>query len=181
MQTLNELEDQWFGRAIDWSEPSTLQATGVHHGYRTAPATIESFHSEFAFLNIGTHVVASTRMLEGKQVRKVWWGMLEPGGFILPHIDKGPYYVRWHYPIEAAGFAWQLEGFVGSILRTLKAPSEPFAITHWEPHAVWNPSDKRRVHLIVELDELVPGINHDHDLELFDVLPMMEGLVDAAS
>lgn len=157
MQTLN----------VNWSEPSTLAGTGVHHGYRTAPGSEEDIDwvhldSEFS-LPVGT-------------IRKVWWGMLEPGGFILPHIDKGPYFVRWHYPIEPAGYVWQW----GNEPELLFEPSEPFEIAHWESHAVWNPPDKRRVHLIVELDELVDGVDHNHDLKMFPVFPEMQPLVDAA-
>jgi hypothetical protein len=146
MQTLN----------VDWSGASTLVGTGVHHGYRTAPADLQDLsvmdaippkYSEGIYSGFGP-----------SKVRKLWWGMLEPGGFILPHIDKGPYHVRWHYPVEPAGFVWQND--------LVTEPTEPFPITHWEPHAVWNPTNKRRIHLLVELDELVPDVDHNSPLTL---------------
>lgn len=145
MQTLNI-------KHVKWSQPSTYAVTGVHHGYRTAPGTIDD--------------LADLYGLDG--VVKVWWGMLDPGGFIVPHIDASPWFRRWHYPIEPAGFVWH-DG------ETLESPVEPFEIRHNEPHAVWNPTSKRRVHLIVETSERVPG---ESGLVLCPMIDEIQGLID---
>lgn len=74
---------------------------------------------------------------------RVWWAALEPGGFVVPHIDAGPpFYERWHFPIEPAGFFWE-DG-------VYYEPTEPFMVRHWLPHAVWNPTDRLRLHLMAE-------------------------------
>lgn len=123
---------------IDWSNPSTFEQTGVHHGYSSGHGPDPEWD--------GT-------------VTKAWYAKLDPGGFILPHIDRGPYYERWHIPVEPGGWYWdQEQGFI-------TAPTEPFQVRHWVPHCVANPGPKPRVHLIIETGvELgVP----DRDLELF--------------
>lgn len=140
-------------RLIEWSQPSTFKATGVHHLYRTAPATLDDLADMVGLVDVG----------------KVWFGMLEPGGFIIPHIDKSPWYRRFHYPIDPAGYIWQ-NGTV------LESPTEPFEIRHYEPHAVWNPTSRRRVHLIVETTEWLPGVS---DLVICDMLPEIRELIDA--
>jgi len=144
---------------VTWSQPSTYKLTGVHHGYRTAPANID----DLDLYSVDDRAV------------KAWWGMLEPGGFIVPHIDASPWFVRWHYPIEPAGYIWQL-GATGFDGVTVESPSEPFEIRHYEPHAVWNPGPARRVHLIIELSERVPG---DSGLVMCGMLPEIQELIDA--
>lgn len=138
-------------RAIQWSAPSEFSVVGVHHGYRTAPGTLD----DLGGLDVPSGVV------------RVWFGMLEPGGFIVPHIDKSPWFRRWHYPIEPAGYLWQN----GSVTE----PTELFEIRHHEPHAVWNPTEKRRVHLIVETEEQIPG---DSGLVLCDLIEVANELWD---
>lgn len=139
-------------RLISWSQPSTLEATGVHHLYRTAPGTIDDLADMVSLVDVS----------------KVWFGMLEPGGFIVPHVDASPWFRRFHYPIEPAGYVWH-NG------ETLESPSEPFEVVHYEPHAVWNPTNKRRVHMIVETVERIPG---DSSLVLCDMLPEIQELID---
>ncbi len=139
-------------RDIVWSQPSTYAANGVHEGYRTAPGTIDDLSDMVGLVG----------------VTKVWFGMLDPGGFIVPHIDASPWFRRWHYPLEAAGFVWH-NG------ETLESPSEPFEIIHYEPHAVWNPTNKRRIHMLVETDERIPG---DQGLVLCPMIPEIQGLID---
>lgn len=115
---------------MKWSQPSTYAQTGVHHGYSTMEHRGDSPIPDAV---------------------KVWWGRLEPGGFIVPHIDKSPWRRRWHYPVLPSGYVWDSDG-------TRAAPSEPFAMRHHEPHAVWVPPDQPpRLHLIAEFDDPVPG------------------------
>lgn len=139
-------------RDLAWSQPSTYSATGVHHGYRTAPGTIDDLADMVGLVG----------------VVKVWFGMLEPGGFIVPHIDASPWYRRWHYPLEPAGYVLQGD-------TVTESPSDPFEIFHYQPHAVWNPTDKRRVHMLVETDERIPG---ESNLVLCPMIAEIQGLID---
>lgn len=68
---------------------------------------------------------------------------IAPGGFIVPHIDRGPWRERWHVPICTSG-SW-----IGG---RQPAAGQPFQIIHWEPHDVWNPADQARVHLVIDRD-----------------------------
>jgi len=136
-------------KTVRFQNPSTYSVNGVHHGYRTATAAPQDTDHPDAI--------------------KVWWGCLDPGGFIVPHIDAGPYHRRWHYPTEPGGYVWN-NGV------TVESPTEPFEITHWEPHAVWNPGPTRRVHLIVETSEKVEG---ESGLVMCDMLPEIQELIDA--
>ena len=76
---------------------------------------------------------------------------------------------RWHYPIEPAGWVWQAN------LGFFEAPTEPFEMRHWEPHAVWNDDNTPRIHLIVEYDN--PIDHPDADLTLYPMLPEMDEVV----
>lgn len=120
-----------------WSLPSTLAGTGVHHGYRRvvltgdAAAPWRSVLARFA------------------PVRDAWLSWIDPGGFILEHTDRGPFYERWQLPIATAGTMTQ-DGLTGAA-----EDGVPFRVAHWSPHSVENPSDRPRVHLIVDRDVLV--------------------------
>ncbi len=143
----------------DWSLPSTLEATTVHHGYATAKASADDYLQT---------VFPDERPNYDPFVR-AWYAKLDPGGFILPHIDQGPWIERWHYPIQPAGYVWQEgEGVIES-------PLDMFPVKHWEPHAVWNPHHIARIHLIIEYDNEVD--EPTRDLEVFDPLPEMHDLV----
>lgn len=115
-----------------WSAPSTLARSGVHHGYSRAPAHPYLWGWVFAAFEAPVWLATLTK--------------LEPGGFILPHRDAGPYLERWQVPIITAG-SWG-DGFVPE-------PGAAHRVTHWEPHSVWNTSDTARVVLLVDLDREV--------------------------
>ena len=140
---------------MDWSLPSTLEATTVHHGYATAPADDLK--------------VLSVVGIMGGIPMKGWYAKLDPGGFILPHTDQGPWKQRWHYPIQPAGYVWQEDDGI------TEAPLDVFPVKHWRRHAVWNPHDIARIHLIVEYDNDID--EPFRDLEVFDPLPEMAELV----
>jgi hypothetical protein len=146
---------------MNYSAPSTYRGTNVHHGYATAKA------DPLELLDVYPEILAP----EGRWITKTWFGKLDPGGFIIPHIDQGPWTERWHYPIESAGWTWQQStGYV-------QAPTEPFPIRHWEPHAVWNDTDRPRVHLLVEYDN---SIDLPHSGLVFcDMLPEVQAMLDA--
>lgn len=117
----------------DWSLPSTIEGTGVHHGYRRS-VVVEG----------GRLVRPAWRevLVEFEPVWSAWLSMIEPGGFILPHVDGGPYRERWQIPISTAGTMNGVEAVDG----------EPFRVRQWEPHRVDNPTDRPRIHLVIDRD-----------------------------
>jgi hypothetical protein len=115
-----------------WGETSTLQQSGTHHGYRTASLIQPDGPQSLA------HIFQP--VLEAFQpVYQAWVSWLEPGGYILPHIDAGPYRERWQVPIIPGALNdWQSEAGVA------------FPVSHWEPHSVVNDTDRPRVHLVID-------------------------------
>jgi len=79
---------------------------------------------------------------EFEPVWTAWVALVPARGFIGPHIDEGPYHERWHVPIHPAGT------FDG---RPVEA-GVSFPVKHWEPHRVDNPSDRPRIHLVIDRD-----------------------------
>lgn len=69
---------------------------------------------------------------------------LDPGGYLLPHRDKGPYYTRTHIPLEPGGWYWDEE--VGAVQMELGV----HVVRHHLTHAVWNDTDHPRVHLVID-------------------------------
>lgn len=125
-----------------WSLASTFHDTGVHHGYRRVvlvSAGQRQPHAElFGFV-----------LDELAPVWDAWLSWIEPGGFIVPHCDAGPWWERWQVPIAAAG-DWHTES--GDFTpRT----GEAFPVQHWEPHAVTNRGDTPRIHLVVDRHHLL--------------------------
>jgi hypothetical protein len=78
-------------------------------------------------------------------VWSAWVSRIEPGGLIHPHIDQGPYRERWQIPIQPAGVMNGVEAVAGV----------PFRVNHWEPHSVENPTDRPRIHLVIDRDVIV--------------------------
>ncbi len=150
----------------DWTAPSTLEANSVHHGYATAKA------DSLEVLSVVGSVVFAGGANGGNPTRG-WYGKLDPGGFVLPHSDAGPWMERWHYPIQPAGYIWQEDGGI------VESPLDPFQVFHHRPHAIWNPHHIARVHLIVEYNNEID--EPYHALEMFDPLPEMQALVEAAA
>ena len=102
----------------------------------------------------------------------VWFAKLEPGGFAVPHIDAGkPFYERWHIPIVSAGFFWEDGSY-------FEAPSEPFRVRYWLPHAVWNPTDTTRIHLMVDRKVVPEEAPESSELILTDMIPEIQELID---
>ena len=148
----------------DWSLPSTYTTgTGVHHGYATAKAT--------------SLQVLSVVGPNGGIPVKGWYARLDPGGFILPHTDQGPWVERWHYPVSGRGYVWA-EWDDGKRHITLRYYDQ-YRMNHHKPHAVWNPYAEPRVVLIVEYDNAID--EPYRDLEVFDPLPEMVDLVQNAT
>lgn len=119
--------------ASAWGETSTLEQSGTHEGYRTLslvqPGRWQPHSEPFAFV---LHTFAP--------VYQAWLSWLKPGGYILPHVDAGPYYERWQVPIQPAGTMNDVAATAG----------ESFRVRHWEPHSVANESDRPRIHLVID-------------------------------
>ena len=145
---------------LAWSQPSTYsEGTGVHHGYSTAKADARSEWS----------VDIAAR----GEVSKAWYAKLDPGGFIIPHVDQGPWRERWHYPISGKGRVWQ-ESSAQSQLAIQYI--NPYRMNHHLPHAVWNTFDEPRIILIVEYDN--PVDQPTTDLILCDMIPEIQTMID---
>jgi hypothetical protein len=118
---------------------STIQATGVHHGYRQVTLVDSGIHRSAADL--------WRWVLDGfAPVRDAWLSCIDPGGFVLLHRDAAPYYERWQVPVQPAGWMEQ-DG------RQQEAQSGlPFRVEHWKPHSVRNDFARPRIHLVVDRD-----------------------------
>lgn len=143
-----------------FSQPSTYggPAGTVHHGYSTAKADLAAVRAEYS-------LVGPTN---------AWYAKLEPGGFIVPHIDKGPWWERWHIPVAGVGYCWQ-EGEIDEA--NFNPRTELYAIRHWEGHAVWNPFVEPRVILIVEYPRQIQ--RQATDLILEPMIPEVQVMIDA--
>lgn len=116
-----------------WSLPSTYDATGVHHGYRRVVLVAGGERLEVAepfgwLLN------------QYEPIAEAWLSWIDPGGFIVRHIDGGPYRERWQVPIAPGDFNG-----------TNAIAGVPFRVEHWEPHSVTN-TDQPRVHIVIDRD-----------------------------
>lgn len=153
-----------------YSQPSVYDGPAgcVHHGYSTAKADP---------LASPNNILAS-----GAEPINAWYAKLEPGGFIVPHIDQGPWRERWHYPISGQGYVWQEWGVdqwrrgIASVVM----PTDPYQMNHHRPHAVWNPLTnlpEPRVILIVEFDN--PVDQPTTDLIICPMIPQVQEMIDA--
>jgi hypothetical protein len=124
-------------RGGDWSLPSTFAQTGTQHGYRRLQLVDHGYFladaAPFAFV-----------FDEFAPIHISWISWIDPGGFIVPHHDRGPYYERWHVPIYSAGWTEQYDE------RMEPEDGVPLRVKHWLKHEVSNPSDRPRVHLIID-------------------------------
>lgn len=115
-----------------WGQASTLEQSGTHHGYRVLsliqPGRREPHADMFAFV-----------LDEFAPVHQAWLSSLEPDGFILPHLDAGPYHERWQVPIVA-----------GSLNGSQAVAGVAFRVQHWEPHSVTNEAGHSRVHIVID-------------------------------
>lgn len=119
-----------------WSEPSTVAATGVHHGYRSSQLVDAGRPRSTCFADV---------LAEFAPVYEAWVSWIDPGGFILLHCDAGPYRERWQVPISTAG-----GGPCGRAV-----DGQPFRVHQWEPHHVVNDTGRPRIHLVIDRDVIV--------------------------
>lgn len=120
---------------VEWSKPSTIEETGVHHGYRRNHADIRD---AFAWL-----------LSDFEPVKEAWISHIDPGGYIRLHRDAGPHYERWQIPIQPAG-TFTVDGVLID-----QQPGVPFQVEHWKWHEVCNDSNCSRIHLVVDRDVVV--------------------------
>lgn len=82
-------------------------------------------------------------------VRDAWLSWIEPGGYVVEHIDAGPHYERWQIPFSAAG------RMVVDDEPIAHEVGVPFRVEHHRWHRVENDSDEPRVSLVVDRDVVV--------------------------
>jgi hypothetical protein len=137
----------------------------VHHGYRRI-VLVEAGHLR--------PEAAPWRFVldELAPAHTAWLSWIEPGGFIVPHRDAGPWRERWQVPIQAAGDFHAGETFT-------PADGGAFRVTHWREHAVTNRTGRPRIHLVVDRDVWLdePAL----PFEVFAVPESMADLVSAVS
>lgn len=132
---------QALGRAHGWawSQPSTYRQTKVHHGYRRV-VLVESGERLSEAARFG---FALDRF---EPVHTAWLSWIDPGGFVVPHSDAGPWRERWQIPIRAYGWFHQ------NGVRFEPKDGQPFPVTHWREHYLGNPTAHPRIHLVLDRD-----------------------------
>lgn len=137
---------------MTFSASSTIEATGVHHGYAVTPIVkagrLQPAHNDYP--ELGWALIGAWSATVSK---------LSPGGFLLPHIDKGPYRDRFHVPISPAGWYWAPD--TGPVRM---ADYRMYEIRHDQPHCVWNDQDRDRITLVVDIGP----IRGDGPFQLFE-------------
>ncbi len=148
-----------------YSQPSVYggAAGRVHHGYSTAP----------------TDLIDAARHMTGFHLlpAEAWYAKLDPRGFIVPHVDQGPWRERWHYPISGVGEVWQQWDDSDEPYASSVRYDTPYRMNHHQPHAVWNPTDEPRIVLIVEFDN--PVEQPTTDLIISPMIPEVQEMIDA--
>lgn len=122
------------------SIPSRVADNGVHDRYATTTLVKNGIHQPAATLY--------EEWLTG-DVRWAVLSELEPGGYLLPHRDKGPWRHRVQVPIEPGGWYWDLAQ--GTI--AFPEPDVEYQVNHHLPHAVWNDTSWTRIHLVIDRGE----------------------------
>lgn len=142
-----------------WSLPSAYAETRVHHGYRRVvlvSAGRPQDHAHpfgFVFDHLGP-------------VREAWLSWIEPGGFIAPHRDAGPWRERWQVPVCAAG-QWHTADVY------TPTAGHAFQVEHWARHAVVNPTGFPRIHIVIDRDVWI-----DRPPQPFTVYPIPHDMTD---
>lgn len=123
------------------SQPSDITKVGAHHGYRQCMVVVNGTIVEPRFAEMLEHL---------QPVRTAWLSWIEPGGYVVEHIDAGPFYERWQVPLSEAGALYQ-DGE--------PVPHEvgvPFRVHHDRWHSVDNRAGSEpRVSLVVDRDVIV--------------------------
>jgi hypothetical protein len=122
-----------------WSNPSTFSDTQVHHGYRQVTVVLG-----------GVLAVPALGWLveQFAPVTSAWLSRIEPGGFIVEHVDAGPYLERWQVPFTEGGTLFDNGNPV------THAVGVPFRVRQYDWHSVRNESLADRIALVI--DRAVP-------------------------
>jgi hypothetical protein len=144
-----------------WSLPSTYRETKVHHGYRRVVLVSAGIVQPAA-------LPFADALTEFAPVREAWLSSIEPGGFIVPHRDAGPWLERWQVPIQASG------------LFDDRRPEDGvcFQVEHWKRHSVWNDGDQPRIHIVIDRD--MPLNLPAEPFELYPVPEKFAPMIEAA-
>lgn len=146
---------------VAWSLPSSYLVTGVHHGYRRV--TLVDAGRPWPIAELFDFVLEAFA-----PIHDAWLSWIDPGGFIVPHRDAGPWRERWQVSVIAAGEFHGAETFVPT-------GGHAFPVEHWNPHAVANTTEHPRVHLVLDRDVWL-----DRPVEPFTIYPVpahMTGMV----
>ena len=127
--------------AVDhlWSAASDIADTGAHHGYRQVSVAVGGHLEVPEFADV---------LAPFAPVHNAWLSRIEPGGYVLPHIDAGPYFERWQIPFTVDGALIH-----GDETVALEA-GVPFLVRHFDWHEVRNAGPGDRVSLVI--DRAVP-------------------------
>lgn len=123
-----------------WGTRSTLEQSGTHDGYRIMSLVQPRGRQPLAAAAAFEFVLA-----DFAPVYQAWLSWLEPDGYILSHVDAGPYRERWQVPIVPAGALSDRKAEAGVA----------FPVRHWEPHSVGNATGRPRVHIVIDRDVIV--------------------------
>lgn len=142
-----------------WSLPSAYAETRVHHGYRrvvlVSAGQPKVYASHFDFV-----LDALT------PVHDAWLSWIDPGGFIAPHRDAGPWRERWQVPVCAAGEWVAADTFT-------PVSGDAFPVEHWARHSVVNRTGQPRIHIVIDRDLWI-----DKPAEPFEVYPIPDDMTD---
>lgn len=148
-----------------WSLPTRYAENHVHHGNRRVQLAgggrFQKAADPFRFV-----------LDDFAPVHYAWLSWLDPGGFITPHRDAGPWRERWQIPIHAAGCLDE------SGDQSVPVDGVPFRVRHWDKHSVWNVGDQPRIHIVLDRDvwlDLPPA-----PFATFPIPAEFAALVDAA-
>lgn len=126
-----------------WSLPSTFADTGAHEGYRRVVVASGGRLELPQFADL---------LAEFQPVREAWLSWIDPGGFVVEHIDGGPHFERWQIPFTEAGTLYE-DG--------RPVPHEvgvPFVVHHNRWHAVRNDDTTPRISLVIDRDVIVSAV-----------------------
>lgn len=127
--------------AVDqqWSAASNVADNGAHHGYRQVTVVVGGHLEVPEFADV---------LEPFAPVRSAWLSRIEPGGYVLPHIDAGPYWERWQIPFTVSGALVHGDEVVAHEVGV------PFRVRHYDWHEVRNIDGADRVSLVI--DRAVP-------------------------
>lgn len=148
--TASDVLDAVEGR---WSLASNIEATKVHHGYRQV-TVVHMGHLDLPELGWLVEPFAP--------VWSAWLSWLDVGGYILPHVDAGPYRERWQVPVTRCGVFTDNAGSFGPTV------GEPFRVHQYLPHSVTSPGPLPRVSAVIDRDVLLDVPNAPFRLEVTD-------------